>query len=97
MPSRAAEVGLEDGQAVGVLLRAGVGLPEATDERSEVVLRVQVMVVRHLPDDRIIAVDADASDRPGDGGEEEDGEQREEERRGSHRRRNRRRKRTVED
>ena len=57
--ARAAEVGLEHGEPVRVLVGVTVGLPEPLDEAGEVALRVQLQLVvvaaaDHLPDQRLL-------------------------------------------
>lgn len=72
----AADVGLEDGESVGVLLRIGVALAEPLEEgREVVVLRAQqVVAVDHLPDELILVF----GDGDGDGAGKGDGDKDEE-------------------
>jgi hypothetical protein len=62
VPARAAQVGLENGQPVRVLVGVLVGLAEPLHEAQEVGLRVQLQIVvistgNHLPDQRVLRVD----------------------------------------
>jgi hypothetical protein len=73
--ARAEEIGLEDGQAVGVLVGVTVRLAEPAQEAREVVLRVQLQVVvvaaaDHLTDQGVLDVH-DGGRRRRQGGEEE--------------------------
>lgn len=59
VPLGSAKVGLEDVEAVGVLLRSSVVLPKLLLEAQEVVLRVEKMIVsfrNDLSDQKIVVV-----------------------------------------
>jgi hypothetical protein len=75
--ARAAQVGLEHGQPVRVLVGVLVGLAEPLHEAQEVGLRVQLQVVvvaagHHLTDEGVLGVDGGGDDRGRRGEREEE-------------------------